>query len=105
LEKELHNEEVHNIYSSPIIIRMMKSRRMRWAEHVPRMEKKRKAFRIVVGKLERRRPLGRPRRKSVDNIKIDYREIRWDGMDWIDLAKDMDQLRALVNTVMNFRVP
>jgi hypothetical protein len=61
-------------------------------------------YRILVGKLERKSPLGRPRRSLVDNIKIDLRETGWRGMDWIDLAQDMDQWRALINTVMNFRV-
>jgi hypothetical protein len=66
---------------------------------------KRNTYRILVGKPEGKRPLGRPRCEWVDNIKIDLREIRWDGMDWIDLAQDWDQWRALVNTVMNLRVP
>jgi hypothetical protein len=66
---------------------------------------KRNAYRILLGKPEGKRPLGRPRRRWVDNIKMDLREVRWDGMDWIDLAQDRDQLRALVNTVMNLRVP
>jgi hypothetical protein len=66
---------------------------------------KRNAYRILVGKPEGKRPLGRPRRKWVDNIELDLREIRWDGMDWINLAKDRDQGRALVNTVMNLWVP
>jgi hypothetical protein len=66
---------------------------------------KRNAYRILVGKPERKRPLGRPRRMCVDNIKMDLREIGWDGMDWIDLAQDRDYWRALVNTVMNLRVP
>jgi hypothetical protein len=66
---------------------------------------KRNACRIFVGKPEGKRPLGRPRRMWVDNIKIYLREIRWDGMDWIDLAQDRDQWRALVNTVMSLRVP
>jgi hypothetical protein len=83
---------------------MIKSRRMRWAGHVARMQK-RNAYRILVGKPEGKRPPGRPRRRWVDNIKTDLREIRWDGVDWIDLAQDRDQRRALVNTVMNLRVP
>jgi hypothetical protein len=61
------------------------------------------AYRILVGKPEGKRPLGRPRRRWVDNIRMDLREIGWDGMDWIDLAQNMDQWRALVNTVMNLR--
>jgi hypothetical protein len=65
----------------------------------------RNAYRILVGKPEGKRPLGRPRRRWVDNIKMDLREIGWDGVDWIELAQDRDQWRALVNTVMNLRVP
>jgi hypothetical protein len=66
---------------------MIKSRRMRWAGHVARMSEKRNAYRILMGKPEGKRPLGRPRRRWVDNIKMDVREIRWDGMNWIDLAR------------------
>jgi hypothetical protein len=84
---------------------MIKSRRMRWAGHVARMGEKRNAYRILVGKPERKRPLGKPRRRWVDNIKMDLREIGLDGVDWIDLAQDMDRWRALVNTVMNVWVP
>jgi hypothetical protein len=84
---------------------MIKSRRMRWAEHVARMGAKRNAYRILVGKPDGKRPLGRSRRRWVDNIKMDLGEIGWDGMDWIDLPQDMDQWRTLVNTVMNLRVP
>jgi hypothetical protein len=73
--------------------------------HVARIGEKRNAYRILVGKPEGRRPLGRPRRRWVDNIKVDLREIGWDVMDWIDLVQDRDQWRALVNTVMNLRVP
>jgi hypothetical protein len=83
---------------------MIKSRRMRWAGHVARMGETRNAYRILVEKPEGNRPLGRPRRRWVDNIKMDFREIGWDGMDWIYLAQDRDQWRALVNTVMNLRV-
>jgi hypothetical protein len=92
-------------YSSPSIIRMMKSRRMRWAGHVARTGEKRNAYRILVGKPEGKTPLGRPRRRWADDIKMDLREIGWDGMDWIDLAQVRDQRRALVNTVMTLRVP
>jgi hypothetical protein len=84
---------------------MMKSRRMRWAGHVTRMGAKRNAYRILVERPEGKRLLGRPRRRWVDNIKIDLREIEWDGMDWIDLAQDRDKWRSLVNTVTNLRVP
>jgi hypothetical protein len=85
--------------------RMIKSRRMRCAGHVACMGEKRNAYRILVGKPEGRRPLGRPRHRWVDNIKIDLSEIGWDGVDWVDLAQDRDQWKALVNTVMNLRVP
>jgi hypothetical protein len=84
---------------------MVKSRRITWAGHVARIRAKRNACRIVVGKREGTRSLGRPRRRWVENVKMDLREIGWGGMDWIDLAQDRDQWRALVNTVMNIRVP
>jgi hypothetical protein len=103
--RKLHNEEHNNLYSSPSIIRMTKSRRMRWAGHVARMGAKRNTYRILVGNPEGKRPLGRPRRRWVDNIKMDLREIGWDGTDWIDLAQNRDQWRALVNAVINLQVP
>jgi hypothetical protein len=84
---------------------MIKSRRMIWAGHVARMGEKRNAHRILVGMPERKRPLGRPRHRWVDNIKMDLREIGWDGIDCIDLAQNRDQWRALVRAVMNLRVP
>jgi hypothetical protein len=84
---------------------MIKSRRMRWTGHVARIEAKRNAYMILVGKPEGKRPLGRPRRRWVDNIKLDLGEVGWDGVDWIDLAQNRDQWRSLVNTVMNLRVP
>jgi hypothetical protein len=99
------SEIFHNLYSSPSIIRMRKSRRMRWAGHVARRRRRGMHIRgywTLVGKPEGKRPLGRPRCRWVDNIKMDLREIRWDGMDWIDLAQEW---RPLVNTVMNLRVP
>jgi hypothetical protein len=99
--RKLHSEELRNLYSSPNIIRMIKSRRMRWTGHVARMGEK-NVCRILVGKPEGKRPLGRPRRSWVDNITMDLREIGWGGMDWTDLAQEW---RALVNTVMNLRVP
>jgi hypothetical protein len=76
-----------------------------WAWHVARMGEKGNAYRILVGKPAGKRQLGRPRSRWVDNNKIDLTEIGWDGMDWIDLAQDRDQWRAVVNTVMNLRVP
>jgi hypothetical protein len=100
----LHNEEVNDLYSSPNIIRVIKSRRMRCAGHVACMGEKRGAYRILVGRPEGRRPLGRPRRRWEDNIKMDLQDVGWD-MDWIELAQDRDRWRALVNAVMNLRVP
>jgi hypothetical protein len=82
---------------------MIKSMRIRWAGHVARMGEKMNAYRILQGKLEEKRPLQRPRRRWVDNIKMDLRETGWGGMDWIDLAHDRDQWRALENTVMSVR--
>jgi hypothetical protein len=76
--RKLHNEELHNLYSSPNIIRMIKSRSMGWAGHVARMGKKTNAYRILVGKPEGERPQGRPRRRWADNIKIDW--MRWYGL-------------------------
>jgi hypothetical protein len=102
--RKLHNEELHNFYSPQSIIGMIKSRRMRWAWLVARRGVKRNAYRIFVGKPKGKGPL-RPRRRWVDNIKMDLREIGWDGMDWSDLVQDRDQWRALMNTVMNLRVP
>jgi hypothetical protein len=86
--RKLHNEELHNLYSSPNIIRMIKSRRMSWAGHVARMGETRNAH---MGKPEGKRPLGRPRRRWVDNIKMVLREIGWDGINWIKLAQNRDR--------------
>jgi hypothetical protein len=80
---------------------MIKSKRMRWAGHVAPMRAKRNAYSILVGNQEGKRPLGRPRRRWVDNIKMDLIEIGWDGMDWIHLVLDRNQWKALVNAVMN----
>jgi hypothetical protein len=102
--RKLHDEELHNLYSVPSIIRISKSRRMRWTEHVARMGEKRNACRIFVGKPEGKRPLGRPRRRLECNVKMDLRETGWVNMDWIDLAHSRDQWRALVNMVMNLQV-
>jgi hypothetical protein len=103
--RKLHNEGLHNLYSSPNIIRIIKSRSMKWAGHLARMGETRNAYRILVGMPEAKGTLGRPKRMWVDNIKMDIRERAWGGMDWIDLAQDRDQWRALVSTVMNLRVP
>jgi hypothetical protein len=99
---KLHNEELNDLYSSPTIVRVIKSRRMRWAE---RMGEGRGVYRVLVGKPEVKRPLGRPRCRWEDNIKIDLQEVGWVGTDWIYLAQDRDRWRALVNVVMNLRVP
>jgi hypothetical protein len=84
---------------------MFKSRKMRWLRHPARMGEKRNEYRILVGKSEGKKPLGRPRRMWVDNIKMDLRGRGWDGVDWIDMAQDRDQWRALVNMVLKLRVP
>jgi hypothetical protein len=102
---KLHNEELHDLYSLPNIIRIIKARRMRWEGHVIRMGEKRNTYRLLVGKLEGRSPLARPRRRWVDNIRIDHVEVGWGDMDWIRLAQDRDKWRALVNLVLNLRVP
>jgi hypothetical protein len=78
---------------------------MKWAGACSRNGEKRNAYRILVGKPEGKRPVGRPRRRWLDNIKVDLREIEWDGVDWIDVAQDRDQWRPLVNTVLNLRIP
>jgi hypothetical protein len=103
--RKLHNEELHGLYSSPSIVRVIKARRMRWAGHVVPMGEVRGAYNILVGKPEGRRPLGRPRRRWEDNIKMDLREIGFGDVDWIHWAQDRDRWWALVNTVMNVWVP
>jgi hypothetical protein len=103
--RKLHNKELHDLYSLPSIIRIIKSRTVRWAGHVARMEEKRNAYRLLVGKPEGKRPLGRPRLRWVDNITMDLGEVRWGDADWIGLAQDRNRWRAVVNSVLNFRVP
>jgi hypothetical protein len=102
---KLHNEELHNLYSSPSIIRIINSRRMRWAGHVAGMGEKRNVYRLLVGKPEGKRPLARPRRRWTNNIKMDLLEIGLNVVDWIGLAQDRYRWRALVNSAMNLRVP
>jgi len=107
----LHNEELHDLYSSPNIVRVIKSRRMRWAGHVARMGEERGFCRALVGKLEGKRPLGRPRRRWVNNIRMDLQEVGiwtgldWTGLDWTGLAQDRDRWRTFVSAVMNLRAP
>jgi hypothetical protein len=103
--RKLHNEELNDLYSSPTIVRVIKSRTIRWVGHVARMAEGRGVYRVLVGKPEGKRPLGRPRCRWEDNIKIDRQEVGCGGMDWIELAQDRDRWRALVTAVMNLRVP
>jgi hypothetical protein len=103
--RNLHNEELHGLNSSPSIVKLIKVRRKRWAGHVARMGDVRGAYNILVGRPEGRSPLGRPKRRWEDNIKMDLREIGFGDADWIHLAQDRDRWRTLVNTVMNLRVP
>jgi len=102
--RKLHNEELRDLYSFPNIVRVVNSRRMKWAEHVARMGEGRGVHRVLVGKSEGKRPLRGPRRRWEDNIKMDLRELGGGG-DWMELAQDRNRLRALVNMVMNLRVP
>jgi hypothetical protein len=103
--RRLHNEKLNDLYSPPNTVRVIKSRRMREAGHVARMWEWRGVYRILAGRPEERRPLGRPKRRWEYNIKMDLREVVWRGMDWIQLAQDRDRWRALLNVVMNLRVP
>jgi hypothetical protein len=103
--RKLHNEELNDLYSLPNTVRVVKSRRMRWAGHVARMGEDRGVLRVLVGKPEENRPLGRPRRRWENNIKMDFQEVGGGRGDWMELAQDRDRWRALVGTVRNFRVP
>ena len=103
--RRMHNEELNDLYTSPNIVRVIKSRRMRWAGHVVRMGEERRVYRVLVGKPEGKRALGRPRRRWVDNIRTDLQEVGCGYMDWIGLAQDRDRWRTLVRAVMNLRVP
>jgi hypothetical protein len=103
--RKLHNEELHGLYSSPSIVRVIKARRMRCVGHVARMGEVRGAYIILIGRPEGRRPLGRTRCRWEDNIKMDLREIGFGDVDWIHWAQDWDRWQAFVNMVMNLRVP
>jgi hypothetical protein len=103
--RKLHNDELHSLYSSPNIVRVIISRRMRWAGHVARMGEGRCVYRFLVGRPERKRPLGGARRRWEDNIKIDLRETGIDGANRIRLAQNTVRWWAFMSTVMNFRVP
>jgi hypothetical protein len=103
--KRLHNEELNDLYPSPNIVRVIKSRRMRWAGHVAHMGEERGVYRVLVGKPGGKRPLGRPRRRWVDNIRMDLQEVGCGYMEWIGLAQDRDRWQMLVSAVMNLRVP
>jgi hypothetical protein len=104
--RKLHNEELRDLYSSPStsIIIIIKSRRMRWAGSVARIGTKRNAYRLLVGNPEGKRPLGRPKLRWVDNIRMDLGEVGWGDVDWIVLAQDRNRWRALVNSVLKLRV-
>ena len=103
--RRLHKEELSDLYSLPNIVRVVNSRRMRWTGHVACMGEGRGVYRVLVGKPEGKRPLGRPRRRWEDNIKMDLQEVGGCCVDWKGLAQDRDRWRALVSTVMNLRVP
>jgi hypothetical protein len=103
--RKLHNEELHDLYSLPSIIRIIKARKMRWMGHVARMGEKRNVYRLLVRKPEGRRPVGRPRCRWLDNIRMDLVEVGWGDVDWNGLAEDRDRWRVLVNSVLNLQVP
>jgi hypothetical protein len=102
--RKLHNEKLHILYSSPNIIRQIKSRRMRWMGHVACMGEERNVYRVLMGKPEGKTPLERPRHRWEDGIRMNLREIDWGSVDWIQLAQDREQWQVLVNTVMNLWV-
>ena len=103
--RKLHNEELNDLYSSPSIVQVIKSRRMIWAGHVARMGESRDVCRVLVGKFQGKWPLGWPRHRLEDNIKKNLQEVGFEGMDWINVAEDMDRWQTLVNAVMNLLVP
>jgi hypothetical protein len=103
--RKMNNKELCDLYSLRSIIRIIRSRRMRWTGHVTQMGEKRKEYRVLVGKPEGKRPLGRPRHRWVDNIMMDLGEVGWNDVDWTGLAQDRNRWRALVNLVLNLRIP
>jgi hypothetical protein len=103
--RKLHNEELHDLYSSPTILRVIKLTRMRWAGHVARMGDGRGGCRVLVGKPEEKRPLGRLRCRWENNIKMDLQEVGCGGIGWIKLIQDRDRWWAIVNAVMNLQIP
>jgi len=103
--RRLHNKELNDLYSSPNIVRVIRSRRMKWAGHVTHMGEERGVHIVLVGKLEGKRPLGRPRHRWVDNIRIDLQEVGCGYMDWIGLTQNRDRWRMLLSAVMNLWVP
>jgi hypothetical protein len=103
--RKLHNEELRDLYSSSSIIRIIKSRRMRCAGHVARIGEKRNGYRLFVGKPEGKGPLGRPWRRCVYNIRMHLGEMGWGDVEWIGLAQDRSRWRAIVNSLLNLRVP
>jgi hypothetical protein len=103
--RKLHNEEPNDLYCLPNIVRVVKSRRMRWAGHVACMGEDRGVHRVLVGKREGKRPLGRPRHRWGDNIKMDLKEVGGGRGDWMELAQDRDRWRALVDSLRDFRLP
>jgi hypothetical protein len=103
--RKLHNDEIHSLYPSPNIIGAIKSRKMKWVGHVARMGEGRSVYRVLVRRPEGKRPLGRPRLRWEDNIKMVRREIGIDGVNWIQLAQDRVRWRDFVSTVMNLPFP
>ena len=103
--RKLHNEELNDLYCSPNIVWVIKLRRMRWVGHVARMQKRRGVYMVLVGESEGKRQFGRPSYKWEDNIKMDLQEVGCVGMDWIELAQDMDRWQVLVNAVVTLWVP
>jgi hypothetical protein len=103
--RRLHKEELHSLNRSPNIVRVIKSRRLRWAGHVARMEEGRSSFKILTGTPAKKRPLERSRRRWEDNIRSDLKEIGINRRNWFDSTKDRDYWRALVNAALNLRVP